>query len=722
MPTYGKVAVNFLRHDVSGTATDLAVADIAKKDGETFTGTMNAYDLIVANNLTVNGTQTILNTETLQVEDKEIDLGKVSSPSNASASGGGIKLLGGSDGDKTITWLSSNNAWHFSEHIHLPDNKKLLVGGASSTTDGVEIFHDASNSYIKSTGTGNLLIDQSTSNILYLRSDDLRLSSWTGTETYIDCNVNGAVKLYENNVKRLETTSTGIDVTGSIKVNGTALSAAPEITATANGSISAHDAVVVRPDGDVEKVAGNDNNINTASFETGHYMQKGMVKYDSARDKYVAFYVYGGNDKLYAKIGTLTGNGANTAGSITWTSRILVKDSTVNNVDVAFSSYAGKFLLVYTTGSSGSGSLYCLPVKINTAADGFDIGDEGSVTSSTVYADEFRLSDTFDDNHCAIAVYRLSSNMYGKAIRLEPNNSAPTLSSQSNIMPSYPYKPKAVILEAHSQRFVSIQNSGSGTYQKGSCVSMQTSSSSPYNISVNSSATQFQPEHELGSCHAAYDSVSDKIFVAWQASTGAGGYAIILSTDGTSGFTLGTITEWATGDDKPIGTSSGRRNMFCVFDPDDGNSHVIYTNNTNKPAYAKFKIATDGSSYERVVAPTAFFTDGTTANGQAVVHDPTNDRLIIIYTKTSNSNYGWYTVYQPQVTNITAENFIGFSSAAYSNESAAIYVTGNTTTKSGLTPGQKYYVSATGDLQLTPGTPSVEAGIALSSTSLLIKG
>ena len=137
MPTYGKVAVNFLRHDVSGTATDLAVADIAKKDGETFTGTMNAYDLIVANNLTVNGTQTILNTETLQVEDKEIDLGKVSSPSNASASGGGIKLLGGSDGDKTITWLSSNNAWNFSEHIHLGDNKKLLVGDGSD----LELLH-----------------------------------------------------------------------------------------------------------------------------------------------------------------------------------------------------------------------------------------------------------------------------------------------------------------------------------------------------------------------------------------------------------------------------------------------------------------------------------------------------------------------------------------------------------------------------------------------------
>ena len=284
------------------------------------------------------------------------------------------------------------------------------------------------------------------------------------------------------------------------------------------------------------------------------------------------------------------------------------------------------------------------------------------------------------------------------------------------------FYPKALILEAHSQRFVYIFNGTSGSYQKGSCVSMSTSGSSPHSITVHSSATQFQNEHELGSCHASYDSVSDKIFVAWQASTGAGGYAIILSTNGTSGFTLGTITEWATGDDKPIGTSSGRRNMFCVFDPDDGRSHVIYTNNVNKPAFAKFKIATDGSSYERVVAPTAFFTDATTANGQNVVHDPDGNRLVIIYTKTNDSNFGWYTVYQPQVTNVTAENFIGFSSAAYSNNATAtINVNGNTTTKSSLTPGQKYYVTASGALSLTAGTPSVIVGVALSSTKLLVK-
>ena len=40
MPTYGKVKVNFLTHDVSGSAVELAVNNIATKASPTFTGTV----------------------------------------------------------------------------------------------------------------------------------------------------------------------------------------------------------------------------------------------------------------------------------------------------------------------------------------------------------------------------------------------------------------------------------------------------------------------------------------------------------------------------------------------------------------------------------------------------------------------------------------------------------------------------------------------------------
>jgi len=47
-------------------------------------------------------------------------------------------------------------------------------------------------------------------------SNNLILKSATD-ENYINCIANGAVELYHDNSKKLETTSTGIDVTGNIE-------------------------------------------------------------------------------------------------------------------------------------------------------------------------------------------------------------------------------------------------------------------------------------------------------------------------------------------------------------------------------------------------------------------------------------------------------------------------------------------------------------------------
>ena len=57
--------------------------------------------------LTIQGTTTTLDTQNLLVEDKNIILGNVSSPSDTTADGGGITLKGSSD--YTINWLNSNN-------------------------------------------------------------------------------------------------------------------------------------------------------------------------------------------------------------------------------------------------------------------------------------------------------------------------------------------------------------------------------------------------------------------------------------------------------------------------------------------------------------------------------------------------------------------------------------------------------------------------------------
>jgi len=97
------------------------VGDYAPLAGATFTGTINGTSLILSADLTVNGTTTTINTTNLDVEDKNITLGKVSSPSDTTANGGGLTLKGASD--KTITWSNSTGYWEFSHSIEVAAGK-----------------------------------------------------------------------------------------------------------------------------------------------------------------------------------------------------------------------------------------------------------------------------------------------------------------------------------------------------------------------------------------------------------------------------------------------------------------------------------------------------------------------------------------------------------------------------------------------------------------------
>jgi hypothetical protein len=64
-------------------------------------------------NLTVNGTQTIINTTSLEITDKNIGIGSTSSPTDALADGAGITIYGSTN--KTITWERDTGCFEYSE-------------------------------------------------------------------------------------------------------------------------------------------------------------------------------------------------------------------------------------------------------------------------------------------------------------------------------------------------------------------------------------------------------------------------------------------------------------------------------------------------------------------------------------------------------------------------------------------------------------------------------
>ena len=75
-------------------------------------------NLTVGGGLTVNGTTTTINSTTLTVDDKNIEIASVASPSDSTAADAGITIKGATD--KTLQWKSATNS--LSSNVKLAEN------------------------------------------------------------------------------------------------------------------------------------------------------------------------------------------------------------------------------------------------------------------------------------------------------------------------------------------------------------------------------------------------------------------------------------------------------------------------------------------------------------------------------------------------------------------------------------------------------------------------
>ena len=99
-----------------------------------------ADDTIISGNLTVNGTQTVVNSTTVSVDDKNLELG-TGAADDAAANGGGITIASG-DGNKTFQFEATGDNLGSSENLNLASGKSYKINNTSvlnATTLGANV-------------------------------------------------------------------------------------------------------------------------------------------------------------------------------------------------------------------------------------------------------------------------------------------------------------------------------------------------------------------------------------------------------------------------------------------------------------------------------------------------------------------------------------------------------------------------------------------------------
>jgi len=228
-----------------------------------------------------------------------------------------VKKHGTTGGSQDLTTfnkilsLNQDGNTSFGGKILLGDGDVSNNYAGFGSNDDLKIFHNGAHSIIRETGTGNL----------YLQSDNnVILSKDSSTEPMVKGIADGAVELYHNNIKKLETTTDGVDIVDEARIEG----ATPHLTLqrTDNANVPTvrfkGSGGVIGASIDFDGTSGNANELAFQIYDGASIEESFRVTYGGAKV----------SGELNVTSGlTITSSGSNTSDMV-----FLVKDSVGNHI------------------------------------------------------------------------------------------------------------------------------------------------------------------------------------------------------------------------------------------------------------------------------------------------------------------------------------------------------------------------------------------------------
>ena len=424
--------------------------------------------------------------------------------------------------------------------------------------------------------------------------------------------------------------------------------AAKQLTFTDSGSgISSKAPVILNSDGTVSGISNTSASGGTAvNFEAGTTMYPAIV-YDSANNKMVIFYEDQDNSRYgTAIVGTVSGT------SISYGTPVIFNSGTTTFINATYDPDTSQTVTVY---KDESNSNYGTAIVGSVSGTSISFGSEAVYASVNVYYNNVTYDTT--NNKVVIAYMDVPASQYGKAL----------IGTVSGTSISYG---SATTFESGSTNYIGICYDSSNdrtviSYQdaddinKGKAVVGTTSGTS---ISFGTAVT-FE-SGIISESAAAFDTSVNRVLIAYRLS-GSGGVAVAGEVSGTSITFGGTV----------LITSEPLYIMGIAFDANAGKTIIPYNTPSNTAAYRLASISGTTTTLDSEVA----FNAPAQPKYPFVAYNSTEKVDVITYYNSAD-NYGYSTVVQvADVSNLTAEAFVGVADSAISASAAgSVIVQGGT--------------------------------------------